>query len=225
MRKVFLLLLVLSAVKLPVISAQQTSEKPVPSQAAAARDKQENTGTSQGQPFKLPAEIKLILEVEDLPGIKNPKSFWEGFYELRVVDWKVVVEKTKSGGIQGIGEVLFQLSFPRRTFLEKGNRHLKISVPVTGSLLERLQQQPHNPQAFLLRSTVRLFDAQLKRNYTFQIDRVWELKLFPDGEATIAITIEPDGSYSDWGPIPKELPPGYTIGGLPPDKIPPTKNP
>jgi hypothetical protein len=225
MRKLFLLLLVLSAVNLPAISAQQTSENPVPNQAAAARDKQENAGTSQGQRFELPAEIKLILEVEDLPGIENAKSFWEGFYEIRVVDWKAVVEKTKSGGTQGIGEVLLQLSFPRRTFLEKENRHLKISVPVAGSLLERLQQQTHNPQAFLLRSTVHLFDGQLKRNYAFQIDRVWDLKLFPDGEATIAITIEPDGSYSTWGPIPKALPPGYTTIGLPPDKIPPTKKP
>jgi len=72
----------------------------------------------------------------------------------------------------------------------------------------------------LLRSTVRIFDAQLDRNYAFKVDRIWQFKLFPDGEATITIKIKQDGSFSVWGPIPREMPPGYTIVGVPPTKKP-----
>jgi hypothetical protein len=186
---------------------------------------QERVPAAQSQTFKLPPEIKLNLEMEALPGIENPKSFWEGVYEIRVVNWQVVVEKTKSGTTQGMGELLSQSSFSRRTFLEKKNRSLEISIPVTGSLQERLAQQAGNPQAFVLHATLHVFDAQLRRNYALQIDRVWSLKLFPDGVAKISITIEPDGSYSMWGPIPRDLPPGYTTVGVPAQKIPPTRVP
>jgi hypothetical protein len=213
--KLFLVLLLLPAVNLPSVSAQQSVKS---TQSEVASKKREAAKT----PFTLPAEIKVILKVEELPGIENPKSFWEGVYEVRVADWHTIVEKTKSGGDpEETGVVVLQSSFARRSFSEKENRTLTVSVPVAGSLLERLQQQPQNPQAFLLRSTVRFFDAQLNRNFALKIDRIWRFKLFPDGEATISIKIKPDGSSSIWGPIPKEMPPGYTIIGVPP----PTKKP
>lgn len=166
----------------------------------------------QAQP---PKEITLIVTVDEMPGISNPKSFWEGSYEIRVADWSTVVEKTKSGGLQESGLVISQQSFSQRTLSEKDNRHARISVPVEGPLLQRLQQQSRKPQAFLLRSTVRIFDAQLDQNFAIELNRVWEAKLFPDGEATIKIKIEPDGDYSVWGPVPKKLPEGYTIVGPP----------
>ena len=167
-------------------------------------------------PFKLPAEIKVILRVDDLPGANNPGSFWEGVYEIRVADWHTIVEKTNSGAkVEDSGAVILQSSFSRRVLSDKGNRTVVISIPVTGSLSERLQQQPKNPQAFLLSSTVRLFDAQLARNYTLKVDRIWRFKQFLDGEATITIRIEPDGSWSVRGPAPKELPPGHMIIGGP----------
>jgi hypothetical protein len=160
-----------------------------------------------------PEEIRLIVTVEEMPGISNPKSFWEGSYEIRVADWNTVVEKTKSGGLQETGLVISRQSFSKRTLIEKDNRDARISIPVKGPLLQRLQT--NNPQAFLLRSTVRVFDAQLDQNFAIELNRVWEAKLFPDGEATITIKIEPDGDYSVWGPLPKKLPAGYTIVGPP----------
>jgi hypothetical protein len=207
--KPVLLLLFLSAVNLPAVSAQQSTKSSV-----VASDKSETARPS----FKVPAEIKVILTVEEMPGIENPKSFWEGVYEIRVADWHTIVEKTKSGSgdVEESGGVLLQSSFTSRSFSGKENRTLIISVPVNGALLERLQQQPQNPQAFLLRSTVRLFDAQLDRNFALKVNRIWRLKLFPDGVATITIKIKPDGSSSVWGPIPKEMPTGYTNIGPPP---------
>jgi hypothetical protein len=167
--------------------------------------------------FKLPAEIKVILIVDELPGADKSGSFWEGVYEVRIADWRTIVEKTNAGEkAEDSGNTILQSSFSNRALSEKGNRTLVISIPVTGSLLERLQEQPKNPQAFLLRSTVRLFDAQLTRNFALKIDRIWRFKQFPDGEATIFIRIQPDGSWSVHGPAPKE--PSIIIGGPPPNK-------
>lgn len=165
--------------------------------------------------FKLPAEIKVILIVDKLPGADNSGSFWEGVYEVRVADWRTIVEKTKAGDkVEDSGNIILQSSFSRRALSDKENRTLVISIPVTGSVLDRLQQQPKEPQAFLLSSTVRLFDAQLARNFALKIDRIWRFKQFPDGEATIFIRIQPDGSWSVHGPAPKE--PGSMIIGGPP---------
>lgn len=206
MRKLSLLLSVLLATTLPTVSAQQER----------GSNNKEVAKTSQTQAVQLPAEIKLILTVEELPGITNAKSFWEGAYEIRVADWSTIVEKSKSGdSTQDVGEVLARSSFPHRSFLEPESRRLSISVPVTGSLLERLQNEAQKPQAFLLRSSIRLFDAQLDRNFALQVDRVWRSKLFPDGEAIINVRIAPDGGYKIWGPIPKKLPPDFTIVGVP----------
>src|SRR5229473_4849395 len=175
MMKVSVLLLVLSACSLSMVSAQQTSGPAGTSQSEVASEKKEPAK----RPIKLPAEIKLILEVEELPGRENPKSFWEAGYEIRIVDWRAIVERTRTGGDVGdAGLLLLQSSFAHRSLSEE-NRRLAVALPVNGSLLERLKQQPQNPQAFSLRSTVRLYDAQLDRNYAFKVDRVWQFKLFP----------------------------------------------
>lgn len=200
----------------PVTSGQSLSST-APEEPGLDQSKARNVA-EQTQP---PEEITLIVTVEEMPGMSNPKSFWESSYEIRVADWTQVVEKTKSGGLQDAGLVIARQSFSQRPLSEKDNRHARISVPVKGPLLQRLQQQTRHPQGFLLRSTVRVFDAQLDQNFAIELNRVWELKLFPDGEATIKIKIEPDGDYSVWGPLPKKLPPGYSIVGPPQ----PTTNP
>ncbi|MEA2204986.1 MAG: hypothetical protein QOE77_1762 [Blastocatellia bacterium] len=172
-------------------------------------------------PLKLPAEIKLILRVDDMPGIDNAKSFWEATYEIRVADWQTIVERTKAGqDPEETGLTIFQSSFAHLDLAEKKNRNVVISVPVAGVLLERLQQQSQKPQAFLLRSSVRFFDARLDRNFALKVNRIWRFKLFPDGEAAIAIRIEPDGSFSINGPVPKDIPGGYMIVGAPATKKP-----
>ena len=90
----FLQLLLLSAVSLSAIAAQQPTQS---SQSEATSEKKEAGKTSQSQPLKLPAEIRLIFKVEEMPGIENPRSFWEGTYEIRVVDWSTIDERTKAG--------------------------------------------------------------------------------------------------------------------------------
>jgi hypothetical protein len=211
MLKYSLALIFLLAVNFHEVNGQTTG-KPGKPEAGATR---EAATTSQRQSIRLPANIKLILELEELPGRDNPKSFWEAGYEIRVVDWRTIVEKTKAGeDFSDAGLLLTKSSFAHRSLLDNDNRRLIVALPVTGALLERLQQQ-QNSQAFSLRSAVRLYDAQLDRNFAFRVDRVWQFKLFPDGEATITIKIKPDGAFSVFGPIPKTLPPGYTVVGPP----------
>lgn len=221
--KSFLLLFTLSAITTTTILAQ--TEKRAVKQWTHRADEKDAGKTSRDGASKVPKEINLILQVEELPGISNPKSFWESAYEIRVADWDAVVEKTELAQPLDIGEVLLQLSSPRRSLLERDNRRLSMSIPVAGPLWERLQQQKLKPQAFLLRSTVRVYDAQLDQNFAIQLNRIWQFKLFPDGEATISLKINSDGSYNTWGPIPKGLPPGYSIVGVPSEKIPPSSKP
>lgn len=159
MKEVFSSLLVALTLNLSMVAAQETSPNSLPDQSAtgASRDDQKTRKTTSP---KLPAEISLILEVTESPGIANPKSFWEGVYEIRVADWSVVVANTKSSdSTKELGELLVRSSFSNRAFSEKENRHVRISVPVSGTLLERLQQQTRTKQAFLLFSTLRVFDA------------------------------------------------------------------
>ena len=215
--RLLLQILLLATVNLLAVSAQQPTGT---NQSEAAGEKKEVAKTSQSQPFKLPAEIKLILKVEEMPGIENPKSFWEGTYEIRVVDWSTVEERTKAGADAGDSGVVFlQSSFTHRSLSDE-NRRLTVSLPVNGPLLERLQQQQQKPQAFSLRSTLRFYDGQLDRNSVFKVNRIWRFASFPDGEATITIKIKPDGGFSIWGPLPKGPSTNYTIIGVPPTKKP-----
>lgn len=211
--KVLLLLLLCTATSLAIGSAPGSVNQDLSQGAAGQREPDK-------PPFTLPANIKLILSVEQLPGLESPNSFWEGAYEISVTDWRTVVDKTTAGEDIAEGRaVLAQSSFSRRSLADQEHRKLVVSIPINGSLRERLQQQPKNPQAFLLKSSVRLFDGKLDRNFALKVDRVWRFSLFLDGEATIAIRIKPDGSSSVWGPIPRELPPGYSnIGVQPPNK-------
>lgn len=167
--------------------------------------------------FKLPKEIVLVITVEDLPGMKNLKSFWEAAYDVRIADWNALTTKPELAELPDAGDSLVQSSSARRSLVAESDRHLDISIPVTGPLAGRLRKQASNPQVFLLRSTVRLFDAELDRHYALKLNRLWQFKLFPDGKATIAIKVNSDGSYSTSGPIPKVLPPGYSIIGRPAD--------
>lgn len=160
---------------------------------------------------KLPKEIVLVITVEDLPGMKNPKTFWEAAYDVRIEDWNSLKARPELAELPDAGDRLVESSAARRSLLAESDRHLSISIPVTGPLADRLKNQKSNPQVFFLRSTIRIFDAELDRNYALELNRLWQFKLFADGEATIAIKINSDGRYSTIGPIPKVLPAGYSI--------------
>lgn len=201
----------------PMLAGQQASQhKPGRSAKHVAQAKPAET-------FKLPTEIVLVFAIEELPGINNPKSFWEAAYEIRIADWNAITAKPELAERSDTGESLLQSSEARRSFLADEDRQLKIAIPVTGKLWERLKGQSANPQVFLLRSTIRLFDAELDRHYAFKVNRLWQFKLFPDGKATVTIKVAPDGSYSTTGPMPKVLPPGYSIVGFP-SSMQPVKN-
>jgi hypothetical protein len=184
---------------------------------AQPKGKPGTAGKTQPARSTVPANIKLVIEVEEMPGRDNAGSFWEAGYEIRLVDWRTVVERTKSGvELDDAGISLIHSSFEHKSLSEKDSRRLVVILPVKGKLLERLREQAHNPQAFSLRSSVRLYDAQLDRHYTFKVDRVWQFELFPNGEAAISINIKPDGAFAVWGPVPRTLPPGYTVVGTSP---------
>lgn len=204
----FLLLLVLSGVHLT--RAQTPANGP--GQAGPSLHLPETVAPPN---LKLPAEVRLILEVTELPGIANPKSFWEGDYEIRIADWSAVVAQTKTGSKEVIGDLLLRSYFGRQLLREKEQRRVALSMPVTGTLRSRLLHQDQFPQAFVLRSTLRVFDAQLGQNYAFPLNRVWQAELFPDGRASITIKLAADGSYGTWGPLPQALPAGYTLIGTP----------
>jgi len=200
MQKVLLSLLLAATFGLPAVVAQQSPPK--------AGD-----GSTTTAPSKLPKEVSLVLEVTESPGLADHKSFWEGDYEIRIADWSSVVAATKSGDdTRRLGKVLVRSSFAPRAFSQK-NAPVRISIPVSNELLNRLAQQTKIPQAFLLSSTLQIYDAKLNQNLAFDLNRVWRSEHFPEGEAKIAITVKPDGGYSTWGPIPKVLPSGYTIVG------------
>lgn len=222
------LLLALGAIMLASVWPQPLSGQPGVAQAAVQTlgvgAPQPATQSRQPETLKLPGEIRLVLAVEELPGIANPKSFWEVAYEIRIADDKALSAKPELAEVADFGESLVQSSFAKRNLLAADNRHLTISLPVTGRLRQRLEQQTATPQVFLLRSTLRFFDAQLDRQFVLKVNRVWQFHLFPEGWATVAIKIRPDGSYSTWGPVPKVLPPGYSITSLPGNSK-PTTNP
>lgn len=165
----------------------------------------------------LPAEISLTVAVETMPGLTDANSFWEGVYELRITDWNSVTPAALSDSEFGL--VLTQLTSIKRSLVGKDERSVLISLPVEGELRKRLEAEENAPQAFLLRSTIGLFDAKLGRRYALKVNRVWQFKLFRDGKSRITLTIEPDGSYGVWGPFPDQLPDGYRLVGVPGSKI------
>lgn len=164
---------------------------------------------------KVPDEITLTIEIIEASGIDNPRSFWEGVYEIRIADWSEVVEKTKAGSSLDAGQLLVRSSFSHRAFNPKDNRELRVTIPVKDDLLVRLREETKRAQAFLLRSKIRAYDAQVDRNYAFELNRVWQFRLFPDGKARITLALKPDGSYNTLGPLPAQLPQGYTVIGQP----------
>ncbi len=214
------LCLAIFAITAVFVSAALRGGNPLVAMARFSGSEEQASKAAPPKPTKLPAEIVLILSLEEMPGLDNPKSFWEGAYEIRVADWQALTAEPQLVDAPDFGESLIQSSFAKRSVLAEDNRHVTISVPVSGRVSERLKAQASNPQVFLLRSTIRLFDAQLDRQYALKVNRLWQFKLFPDGRATVNIKIEPDGSYSTYGPVPKVLPPGYSIVGVPTNQIP-----
>jgi hypothetical protein len=155
---------------------------------------------------KLPDQIRVVLEIAPSTTQVSPNSFWEGTYEIRIVDWSEVERATQARTPLPGGEALLSAAFEHRSMANPNGRLIRISIPVEGLLLKRLRQESTRAQAFLLRATIKASAVELAQTYLFDINRVWQAALFPDGEATIKITLKPDGGYSTWGPTPKQSP-------------------
>lgn len=174
------------------------------------------------QPKNFPQKVSFTLALEELPGFDDPGSLWEVSYDWRIADEKEYFEKSK---LQDdpviIGDVLAKSSVVLKDLKQASNRLLHIEVPVEGSVARRLRSESVNPQFFLLRANLRVYDAKIKKTIVDLIARVWSPKFYPDGNASISIKVREDGSYGIWGPQPKALPPGYKIiSGNPPGSLP-----
>ena len=221
------LLLALTAIMLTSVGTPTRSGRAnaAAAQTKAARPTPPATPNNQVKTSKLPDEISLVLDVAEAPGIADPKSFWEAAYEIKIADRDELNGRPELAEAPDFGESLMQSSMSKKSFQVVADRRLTISVPVAGRLRQQLEKQTVKPQVFLLRSTVRLFDAKLDRQFVLKINRVWQFQLFPDGRANVSIKIGADGSYSTWGPVPKVLPPGYSLMNLPPVPKSSAKNP
>lgn len=162
-----------------------------------------------------PKNLTLVLKLDSMPGIENPKSFWEVSYDWRIADKKLLDEMTVAGSQNKIGETVIKGSAERRNLSQMENRLIEIVVPVKDSLQDKIKNQENNPQIFLLDAKIRVFDAKTNKTTVFSYSPAWFLKLFPDGYAEISFNIRDDGGYSKSGPNPKTLLKGFTVVGAP----------
>jgi hypothetical protein len=171
----------------------------------------------------LPQKVSFTLTLENLPGFNEPGSFWEVSYDWLIADKKEYYEKTR---LQDepvmIGDVLAKSNITLRNLDQQSNRLFHVQVPVEGSLAQRLRSESENPQVFLLRANLRIYDAKIKKTIIHLIARAWELKFFPNGNASISIKVRENGDFGISGPLIKTLPPGYKIINGTPSVSPPT---
>lgn len=171
-------------------------------------------------------KVCFTLILENLPGFDKPGSFWEVSYDWLVADKKEYYEKAAlQDEPVSIGDVLAKSNITLNNLNQRSNRLLYVQVPVKGSLAQRLRSESENPQVFLLRANLRIYDAKIKKTIIHLIARAWELKFFPDGNASISIKVQENGSFNILGPLIKTLPSGYKVtNGVLPDSRPTSKN-
>lgn len=151
--------------------------------------------TRQSEPNVLAPELylnnlKLKMTLIDLPGAADPKSYWEGSYELYFVSeaehQKAFDEALKSVAQQKGRTVSFNLdasNFPKKTLLAEGTfkqsglAALKDRTFVRDAIAFRskVPDADRTKEARLLLSyTVKIFDARLKQ--TFYRTRMWDMQ-------------------------------------------------
>lgn len=174
----------------------------------------------------LPPKVSFTLVLEELPGFDVPESFWEVSYDWRIADSKEYNEKSQlQNDVVTIGDVLAKSSATLRNLKQPNNRILHVEVPVEGNLAQRLRSESQNPQVFLLRANLRIYDAKIKKTIIHFVARASDFKFFPDGKALISIKVRENGDFSVSGPVIKSVPPGYKIvNGVPRSSVPTSKN-
>jgi hypothetical protein len=143
-----------------------------------------------------PSELRLILELQDLPGLNAAGSYWEVSYHWRIANqkdfdrWSENGENMKSP----IGMMLSKDSFRRDNLSSSENRRFEISIPVKGELHRQLHNAGRQPQVLWLDATVRIHDATLGTDVIKKINPVWApRRYYPDGQAHVRVELMNNG--------------------------------
>ncbi|HEY0321942.1 MAG TPA: hypothetical protein VGC66_13365 [Pyrinomonadaceae bacterium] len=132
--------------------------------------------------------LKLKMTLVDLPGASDPKSYWEGTYQLyfvseadhnRALEEAVKLASGPKGGAVGINLDLAQ--FPAKVLLAEGSfkKSGLASLKDRTFMLDRIAFRAKVPEAartkearLLLSCSVKIFDARLKQ--TIFRTRLWD---------------------------------------------------
>lgn len=144
----------------------------------------------------LPPTLTLALELQTLPGLDAPGSYWEVAYQWRIAsqrefdDWSDGGENSDAR----VGTLLAERSFRRGNLSYKENRRYEISVPVTGDMLTRIRRTAHHPQVLWLDATTRIHDATLGADVVKKINPVWGPNSYQAGKVSVRMEVTPNGN-------------------------------
>lgn len=153
-----------------------------------------------------PSELRLVLELQDLPGLNAAGSYWEVSYNWRIANqrdfdrWSENGEDTKSP----VGMLLSKDSFRRGDLSSSQNRRFEVAIPVKGELRRQLHNAEREPQVLWLNATVRIHDATLGADVIKKINPVWvPRRFYADGKANVRVELMNNGNVR-WftSPIP-----------------------
>lgn len=131
-------------------------------------------------------QLRLKITLVDLPGASDPRSYWEGTYQLYFVseaEHEKALRELVKGASKG-GAVALDLSlssFPKKTLLAEGSfkKSALASLKDRTFILERIAFRARVPDAertkearLLLSCNVKIYDAQLKQ--TIYRTRLWD---------------------------------------------------
>jgi hypothetical protein len=142
-------------------------------------------------------QLRLSLELQDLPGREAEGSFWEVSYQWRIADrrdfdrWSGDGEDPARQNTLGI--LLSKQTFTRRNLSDPENRRFRISIPVNGELSERLRNAGRRQQIVWLDATVRIHDSKLGTDVVRRVNPVWGPYFYLDGNASLRMELTADG--------------------------------
>ena len=158
----------------------------------------------------VPKELKLQLELNELPGGATEDSFWEVSYEWQITNRSDYDEAVEVGR-KPPGLLLKKKSFHLDDLSKKDQRQVQITVPVKGKLLDRILGYKKKPQVLWLTATVRIHDPRLRSDPSRQLHTAWRLSAYPEGVTVVRVNVSFMGDI-DWSmpgrdnqpPVPKE---------------------
>jgi hypothetical protein len=183
---------------------------------------------SQDIPKTATVEINLL----NAPGINEAGSRWEIAYEFRIASDATLWEawrlgKAKAESKARVGELVKE-GVVKKTLRSPENRKVLLQIPLSIQIQERLRNQPRDlvkitpgkmspeeiklsreqemkSQAFLLYSTLNIYDAKLKRTLIIPASFTWSFASYPEARFEIKLEINSDGSYSVNSSLPTKM--------------------